>query len=118
MAGNKPFDPITAEREVDQQLKRMEARKKTIFQRYLSEEKLDVSISPMYAGYLGQVMPVIINGISLYVPVDGKTYQLPKTFASECNRRVKAIDRLITKAAERADVTKNGEQSPGALTLF
>ena len=118
MAGNKPFDPVAEERELDRQLKQQDTHKKTLYQRYLAEEKVPVTISPMYVGYFGINMPVIINGISMYVPVNGSTNLLPKTFASECNRRIKAVDRSISKAAERAKIENNGEQSPGALELF
>lgn len=115
---DKPFNPVSAEREADAQIKKFEQRKKTLFQRYLAEPKVSVSISPMYANYFGHIMPVEINGVHIDIPVDGVAYEIPETFASECFRRTKAIDRLMTQAAKRADVNENGEVSPGSLQLY
>ena len=93
------------------------ARKMTMQEYYRTEEQMEVMLSPMYQNHFGKVMPVCINGITVAIPVDGKVYKVPKTFASEINRRRVAIDASLETAERMADVSNNGEQYPGALNL-
>ncbi len=95
-----------------------EIRRRTLAEEYRKQEKIPVSISPLYKPYFGKVMTITINGISCAVPVDGKTYNLPKVFAEEVNARKYKQDRLIEKKKSMSNVQSNFESSPGELTLF
>ena len=72
-------------------------RKQELFREYKDCPKVSVQIAPFYAPYLSKSQPVSINGISIYVPSDGKTYQVPKPFADVIMRRIQRIDALIQK---------------------
>ena len=72
-------------------------RKQELFREYKDCPKVSVQISPFYAPYFSKNQPVSINGISIYVPSDGKTYQVPKPFADVIMRRIQRIDALIQK---------------------
>lgn len=93
-------------------------RKKRLAEFYRNEEKVPMMLSPMYRPYFGNVMRVMINGISIFFPVDGTTHQIPKTFADEIASRRKQVDALIVKQNRMADITKNAETNPGELNLF
>lgn len=74
-----------------------QARKQELAQHYTEEKKVKMTISPFYKPYFGANMPVQVNGIMVYIPVDGKTYDIPETFADVAARRVQRIDALIQK---------------------
>lgn len=82
------------------------------------QEYVPVQISPLYQPYFGKVHTVTINGASVAVPVDGKTYMIPETFAEEVAIRIYNQDQLIQKKNRLSDVTNNVESSPGELHIF
>ena len=47
-------------------LQKAEARRKTLLNVYKSENLVPMYLSPMYRPYVGNVMRVMINGISIY----------------------------------------------------
>ena len=105
--------------ELNAEVKKKEIyRKTTLKQKYLAEEKVPVTISPMYAPYFGEIMEVSINGIYLSIPCDGKSYNIPETFASEVNARIMAVDESQRRADRMADVAKNHEDSQGDIQYF
>lgn len=87
-------------------------------QHYKDQEKVEVSISPLYRPYFGNVMTIIINGVYCALPVDGRTYKLPKSFANEAARRVRAIDKQNNRAERMSDVQNNHESFVGELQLI
>lgn len=93
-------------------------RKTTLKERYLKQEKVPVTISPMYEPYFGKVMEIQINGHYVSVPCDGKPHMLPKTFASEAFARINAVDEEQRRADRMADVTNNREVVQGELQLI
>jgi hypothetical protein len=104
---NKATDLVAAEK-----------RRKELIKKYRDEEKVPMSLSPMYRPYVGNVMRVMINGISIFFKVDGTTQKVPKTFADEIVSRRKKIDAYVTKTQRMSDVSNNYETSPGDLKLF
>ena len=99
-------------------LQKAEARRKTLLNTYKQEELVPIYLSPMYRPYVGNVMRVMINGISIFFKVDGSTQMIPKTFADEITARRMAIDDILTKQHRMSDVSSNAETSPGELELF
>ncbi len=85
---------------------------------FKKQKKVAVSISPLYKPYFGKVMTVTINGISCAIPVDGKTYKIPASFAEEVEVRKFRQDKLIEKKKNMSNFQNNFETSPGELTLF
>lgn len=116
-----PQAPKTAHQVMAQANKKLQEgkhRKKALMKKYKEEEKVPMYLSPMYRPYVGNVMPVSINGIKIYFKVDGSTQLVPKTFADEiANRRIQ-IDAILTKQSRMADVQANAEGTPGELKMF
>lgn len=77
--------------------------------------KVPVTLAPQYRAYFGDVMTVSLNGIAIYVPVDGRTRQVPKQFAIVINERRRRIDDFLLKAARLADIQNNAETFAGEL---
>lgn len=84
-------------------LQKAEARRKTLLNVYKSENLVPMYLSPMYRPYVGNVMRVMINGISIYFKVDGSTQMIPQTFADEITARRMAIDAILTKQNRMSD---------------
>lgn len=95
-----------------------ENKRKELLKHYRNEKLVPMYLSPMYRPYFGNVMRVMINGISIFFKVDGSTQQVPQTFADEIARRRMAVDNLLSKQNKMADVSYNVEMTPGGLQLF
>lgn len=115
---NKNVTEAQIIKESDNNVTKAEAGRRSLGEKFRKEEKVPVSISPLYKPYFGKVMTVSINGISCAVPVDGKTYKVPKSFAEEVNVRKFRQDELMEKTRKMSDVQNNFETSPGELALF
>ena len=115
---NRKIEEATIEKESQANVAKAESGRRALALVYKNEEKVPVSISPLYKPYFGKVMTVTINGISCAVPVDGKTYNIPKTFAKEVNIRKYRQDKLFEKQRNMSNVQNNFESSPGELPLF
>lgn len=102
----------------DQEYKVAISRKKELYNLYMAEEKVPVYLSPQYRNELGSKAYISVNGIALYVPVDGQTYHIPKTFADELHRKRINIDDRLLRQEKMADVRSNFEQSIGDIKLF
>jgi hypothetical protein len=95
-----------------------ELRRKQLIKDYKDEDLVDIYLSPMYKPYFGNVMRVMINGISIYFKVDGSTQKVPKSFADEITQRRLAVDSILNKQHKMADIPNNVETSPGEINLF
>ena len=93
-------------------------KRKRLAARYAAQEKRSVMVAPMYAPYFGKVMHVSINGISIAIPCDGQPYNIPKTFAEEVYRRLRAVNEAELKSKRFANVAANVERAPGELALY
>lgn len=96
----------------------LQKRQKTLAAHYRGENRVTVSISPMYAPHFGKNMPVILNGIAIYIPCDGQNYDVPESFAMEIRQRVRQVDEQLTRQKRLSDVSKNGERYAGELDLI
>jgi hypothetical protein len=90
----------------------------TIAKQYREEVLVDISISPLYADEFSRMMPVVLNGIRLNIPVDGQSYKVPESFAMEIRQRIRAVDDRTKRQKRMADIGKNFEHAPGELELF
>ena len=107
-----------ATRESDLAVKDAEKERKALARQFKKQKTKAVQISPLYQPYFGKVMTVTINGASIAIPCDGKTYQVPATFAEEIKIRIYNQDQLLMKKRRMSRVTDNFEASPGELQLF
>ena len=95
-----------------------DAARKKLAHVYSNEPKRSVMVAPMYAPYFGKVMHVMLNGISIAIPCDGQPYNIPKTFAEEVYRRLRAVNEAELKSKRFANVSANVERAPGELALY
>lgn len=115
---SKKKEKAVTEVKSSQQVLKAEQRKKELHKKYKEEEKVSLHLSPMYRPYFGNVMRVMINGISIFFKVDGKAQQIPKTFAAEIEARRRAIDSMLARQNKLANIPHNHERTPGELNLF
>jgi len=107
--------PITVYKDT---LRSADARRTELLQTYRNEKLVPVYLSPMYRPYFGNVMRVMVNGISVWFKVDGTTQKVPQTFADEITARRIRVDQILTKKGRMANINANSESSPGEITLF
>lgn len=115
---NKKSELSQALQEQSKQIASAVKEQVNLANRYRNEEKVTVSISPLYRPYFGNVMQVSINGISIYMPIDNTPHKIPKTFADEIYSRVNAVDAIMKKQDRMANISANVETTPGELTLM
>lgn len=85
---------------------------------YKNEKKVPVQGSPMYRPYFGNNMPIIINGIAIYVPLDGQQYEIPESFAAIFFDRISRIDEQINMRKQMAAISDNIEAYAGERNLI
>ena len=115
---NKKVTEAEIVKESDKNVATAERGRRSLGVKFREEEKDSVSIPPLYKPYFGKVMTISINGISCAIPVDGKTYKVPKSFAEEARIRMFRQNEMLEKQAKMSDVKNNFETSPGELALF
>lgn len=120
MARTKKVDASGAEIEevIPMTLGDLEVRKKALVSEYTKQERVPITLAPMYAVYFGNVMTVALNGISIRVKVDGSTQRVPRSYANEIDRRRMAIDQQLRRQHRMSNISKNAEQNPGDLPLY
>ena len=96
----------------------VDKKQKSLLQIYRGEKLVPVRIAPSYAKYFGAVMRVSINGIVISVKCDGRTVQVPETFATEIYRRMSNMDAYELKTSKIANVQQNLDVTPGSLNFF
>lgn len=94
-----------------------EKERKALVKSMQQQELVPVQVSPLYRPYFGRTMAVTINGASVYIPCDGRTYKVPKMFAEEIKIRISNQDELFAKKRRLSDVRNNFESSPGELPV-
>lgn len=104
--------------ELTTNLRAADLTRKSLVEEYRSEEKVTRSVSPLYQPYLGKVIQISINGITIAFPINGTSHKVPRSFADEIDSRVMAIDATINKAKKMADIPENHERYPGELQMF
>ena len=92
-----------------------EKDRKGLIKKFMEEPKVQVSVSPLYQPYFGRVMMVSIQGISVHVPANGKTYAIPKSFAGDLLHSIALIDSKIKREQRMSDVSRNFEGHAGEL---
>lgn len=96
----------------------VERRQKNLLQVYRNEPLVPVRIAPSYAKYFGRVMRVGINGVVIAVRCDGKSVNIPETFAAEVYRRMANMDNYELKVSNMSNIQRNFESAPGSLNFF
>lgn len=111
-------EAVAQERAADAKKHRdREQRQRELAQEYRGLPRMDVQISPMYRPYFGNSMGIMINGISVYVPCDGKRYKVPSNYAAEAQRRIEEVDKRLLREKHMAE-NNVFEHSPGDIDIF
>ena len=84
----------------------------------IAQEKIEVTIPPMYRPHFGMVMDVGLNGLTIHVPCDGKPYKVPADYAGIIKGRMRAVNDMLGKQSRLANIQGNKESYAGELTLI
>lgn len=77
---------------LEKEVKVRQSRKRQLVEIYKKQKQVEVSGSPFYKDYFGDVMILQINGITVAVPLDGRPYKIPKAFADLFRTRIARVD--------------------------
>ena len=102
----------------EQSVQQVELKRRALVKVYKTEELVPVTIAPLYAPYVGASMTVSINGITCVIPCDGRTHQVPESFAIEAKTRIYKIDCMITRKKKMQSISDNAEHTPGEIKFF
>lgn len=103
---------------LEQSVNKLQAKRRGLAEQYRKEKKVEVTISPMYRPYFGNNMPVQINGVAVYVPINGQAYKIPESFAAVVKERISLIDEQLRAREAMADVQANLENYAGEKGLL
>jgi hypothetical protein len=78
----------------------------------------EVSMAPMYAPWFGNIMAVGLNGLTIYLPLDGRTYKVPIQYAQIIQGRRRAVDDFVMRTKQMSNVQSNREDYAGQLVLL
>ena len=115
---NTVVDTQAANLELSKQVNALEETRKNVAVTYKNEKKVAVQGSPMYRPYFGNNMPIIINGVAIYVPLDGQQYEIPESFAAVFLDRISRVDEQIRVRKQMASVSENSESYAGEKSLI
>ena len=96
----------------------LENKRRELVEAYKRERKVAVKGAPAYQPHFGAVMSLNINGILVAVPLDGTRYEIPETFASLFNTRIRAVDVQGYREKAMTAARANLEQYPGERDLI
>ena len=111
-------DTQAANLELSKKVNALEETRKSVAVTYQNEKKVAVQRSPMYRPYFGNNMPIIINGVAIYVPLDGQLYEIPESFAAVFLDRISRVDEQIRVRKQMASVSENSESYAGEKSLI
>ena len=102
----------------NQSVNALEKKRFSLVEKYKAEKKYKVKGAPAYQAHFGSVMSIIINGVLIAVPLDGRSYEIPESFAQVFNSRIRQIDNMALQQSALADVANNIESMPGEKDLI
>ena len=91
----------------------LESKRASLAEYYKGEKKVTITGSPFYRPYFGNIMPLVINGIAIHVPLNGKQYEIPETYAALFYERIQRIDAQRLIQQRLGDVSGNLEAYAG-----
>ena len=102
----------------NQSVNALEKKRLSLVEKYKAAKKYKVKGAPAYQAHFGSVMSIIINGVLVTVPLDGRSYEIPESFAQVFNSRIRQIDNMALQQSALADVANNIESMPGEKDLI
>ena len=118
----KEVEVAVAQKRATADLTELQLRQNRFFDKVRKEKKVPVSVAPQYAAEFSNNMRVTINGISIFIPIDGKMYMVPETFAAEIQRRVYKVNQKLNRFKRKGNGVSNDvifeEKSIGEIKLY
>ena len=115
------LDVAVAQKRAALTMNDLQARQTAFLDKVRKEPKVSISVAPQYASEFSKNMRVVINGVSIFIPIDGKEYMVPETFASEIKRRIHKVNQKLNRL-RRKGTSENfnliEEKSIGEIKLF
>lgn len=108
-------EAVAAKAESDNKLRGLMQKHKELYMRYKNEPKKPVTLQPAYAARLGSRARIAVNGIAVYIPCNGETYNINETHANEAMAKVRKINKLELKQQQLSKISRNFESTPGEL---
>lgn len=96
----------------------MHKQEQAIHSKLSQQDRVSVTIAPQYRPYFGDVMAVFLQGLAVYVPVDGHSYKIPKDFAAIVHERLARVNAHLLKCERLSNVQANVESYAGELQLY
>lgn len=111
-------EPIAKKKTIEQETLELDRKQKNLVNVYKNEPQIAVSIAPSYAKYLGRIVRISINGVSVAIPCDGSSHKVSESFAAEIHSRMQKINEQELRAQKMSRVSSNLESSPGSINFF
>lgn len=125
IAGNEvsmtDLDSRVTQKRAELNLNDLQTRQTAFLEKVRKEPKVKVSVAPQYASEFSKNMRVVINGVSIFIPIDGKEYLVPETFAAEIKRRMHKVNQKLNRLRRNGTTEKISlfeEKSIGEVKLF
>ena len=115
---NSVVDTAALNSALETKVTALRAKNSKLVDFYRRERKVAVQGSPMYRPYFGNNMPIILNGIAIFVPLDGQQYEIPESFAAIFFDRISRIDEQINMRKQMAAISDNIEAYAGERNLI
>lgn len=96
----------------------MRKQEQMIHDKLSKQKRVSVTIAPQYRPYFGDVMAVFLQGLAVYVPVDGRSYQIPEDFAAIVHERLARVNAHLLKCERMSNIQANVESYAGELQLY
>ena len=101
----------------NQMVQTLDARRRELQKHYNTEERVTIMGSPAYQKFFGRTMAISINGVAIFVPLDGQQYKIPKTYAEVFMTRLADVDETIRLRKSLANIQQNNEAYAGERGL-
>lgn len=93
------------------------AKRADMLKRARAAETKPVTLAPGYRKYLGNVARIELNGMPIFLPADGRQYDICKHHAALMHRKRRLHDAYEMRRTRMADVQNNFETHIGQLSL-
>ena len=117
----KDVEAAVAQKRTAATMEDLQRRQTAFLDKVRNEPKVSISVAPQYAAEFSRNMRVVINGVSIFIPIDGREYMVPETFAAEIKRRVNKVNQKLNRL-RRKGTTENfnlvEEKSIGEVKIF
>lgn len=125
LANTNKIDEVVRKADAVRTTKRLvdlEIKQKQFLEEMKRAPKRSISIAPHYANSFGNVMRISINSVCVYVPCDGRSYDVPEMFADEAMNRMQKVNKKINMMKQSANGGKElitfDNTSAGSVKIF